>query len=414
MKKTMFLCVFIMMGLFALAACGEGGETSKESEISTVSQVSEAADESGTLSEPSEADDSSVAAVESSEEPSETPVEESSEPSEEVSEVKPVVKEPDYTIESCVSKDLYIISRVKKGEKGEKDEIRYGLLSQTEDDSYTILPPEYIHIYNTEDDFDSHNTGIIVAIKDYDGGEVAVFNEEGECECIGNYFSTPNEMAYDRYSIYSHYPWSNHGVFMKGDGNYIIIDRGGRTLFDDITELVMPNAVIGKYLYFETSDGKCYIAEINHDFYYGGDVSSHYYSHDLRFFEVENLAEYNKVNYPLVQEAAERFINALAEKDDETLKECMTEKLYRAFKLGNETAFKMLYGAPRGTVGITPDIPEVDKCIGFRFIMNWVNPLPGSESLMNYPACMPMFQIWATKGEDGVWRISDLRYEFEV
>lgn len=306
------------------------------------------------------------------------------------------------------------VMKDKKGEKGEKDEIRYGLISQTEDDSHTILPPEYIRIYTTEDHFDYQNTGIIVAIKDYDGGEVAVFDKQGER--IGNYFSTPIDMTYDGYGIDGNYPWSDHGVFMKDDGNYIIIDRGGRTLFDDITELVMPNAVAGGYLYFETADGKCYIAEINRDefFYFGGDASSQYYSHDLRFFEVENLAEYNKVNYPLVQAAAERFITALAEKDDETLKECMTEKLYRAFKLGNETAFKMLYGAPRGTVGMSSEGPDIDKCIGFRFIMNWVNPLPGSASVMNYPASMPMFQIWATKGEDGVWRISDLRYEFEV
>ncbi len=387
--------------ILTFAACGEGGEASKEPEASAVSQVSEAVNESDAQSEPSLVDDSSVAAEESSE----TPIEESSE---EVSEVK----EPDYTVESHMRWNIYMTSKVKKGESGEEDEIRYGIIYQNKEESYTILPPEYTRIYFTENFGDYDNESGIVAIKDYYGGEAVIFNKK--LECVGNYYTIPRELEYDGFWVNIWYQWSDHGVFMKDNGKYIILDRGGKPIFDDITELVMPNAVTGRYLYFETADGKCYIAEVNNDelFYYG--ASSSYYSHDLRFCEVENLAEYNKVNYPLVQEAAERFVNALAEKDDETLKECMTEKLYRAFRIGNETAFKMLYGAPRGTVGMSSEGPDIDKCIGFKFIMNWVNPLPGSASLMNYPASMPLFQIWATKGEDGVWRISDLRYEFEV
>lgn len=386
--KTLLTVLLVVAVIFALAACGGESETSETPEISDVSQVSEASVE----------DDSSVAAVESTEESSEVSDEESAEESSEISqeesseESSEEVSEakPDYSLENYYIAPHYrVISRIVRDKK------RYGVLYEAQDDKSVFLPPEYEYIRQ----LGKHDNAFFAVKSLYDVDDAVVFSQLGVC--LGEYYTAKHP-----YGVMGR-PLCDFGVFQKKDGGYVIIGNDGKPLYDNITNICIPNFMCSDYMYFESSDGKYYIAEYDETENDGFGVV-----YTTRFCEVENIDEYTDANLPLMLEVAEKFITAMAEKDEAVIKECMTDKLYLVFKSdGNEQVFSQIYGVPRGSFCFEEGD---DRCSQYVFTKTWVNPLPGTESLVEYPAVLPYVQMWMTKGADGVWRVSDVRPEYEV
>ena len=280
-KRTVCLLVALMM-LLILAACGEGGDVTSVGDTSSTAEVSGGVTSTVSSEEPSVSD---ISVSASEEESSDVSVEESSEESS--------APEADYIVEDMYYAGYTLISRVVDDDNVEQKRL-YGLslYDYLDNNNKILLQPEFDIIYAGFE----HN--MIIAVKlnteiyGSDHSEVYVYN--GNLQCIGKYYSIYYGGAYRGRSTVDFY------VYQNEDGTVVALGNDGMPLFENITNVFMPNYMNEKYLYFETTDGKCYIAErrIVNDASYDD-------QHIVYFYEVENIEKFTEKNFPLMLEVGE-------------------------------------------------------------------------------------------------------------
>ncbi len=404
-KISKALCLLIALAmLVSIAACGEGGDTTSVGDTSEVAEPSSSVISTVSLEEsavsdismPSSEEESNEEELSETEESSEESIDEPSEPEESSEEESKVILS--YDVEDEYFNGFILISRTVKGVR------KYGLASS----KGIVLAP----IYEFVREIGARDARLVIAVEDLRKEGDALVYKNGKL--VGKY---SNAMPQGGGHTAVKRQLCEFGIFAKDDGSYFIIGDDGLPLYDDITHVYLPNYMKENYVYFDTADGKHIIAElyiIYRDSGYGTQYT-------LRYYEVEDIDEYTEKNFPLMLEVGEKFITAMANKDEEVIRECMTENLYNIFKTpGNEYLFQDVYGMPRISDQehmqylSDEDKEWWDRCNGFPFARTWVNPLPGTMSLVEYPFVLPYVQMWMIEGEGGVWRVADVQPESEV